>query len=117
MQLAPAPLTSEAFAQFGDVIQTEGAQHFEMNGGKLERYYDRSITHQFHDPALVLRNNRVNHRFSQFFQCMQCSSFIFVHEPAVADYVCSHNSCKASLDAFFDHARLLSLKDAAEHAA
>jgi len=40
MQLAPAPLTSEAFAQFGDVIQTEGAQHFEMNGGKLERYYD-----------------------------------------------------------------------------
>lgn len=40
LQLTPAPLTSEAFAQFGDVIQTDGARHFEMNGGKLERYYD-----------------------------------------------------------------------------
>jgi len=40
VKLTPAPLTSEAFAQFGDVIQTEGARHFEMNGGMLERYYD-----------------------------------------------------------------------------
>jgi ureidoglycolate lyase len=40
IRLTPAPLTREAFAQFGEVIQTEGARHFEMNGGKLERYYD-----------------------------------------------------------------------------
>ncbi len=38
--LKPAPLTPEVFAAFGDVIQTDGAQHFEMNAGKLERYYD-----------------------------------------------------------------------------
>ncbi len=40
IRLKPAPLTTEAFSQFGDVIQTEGARHFEMNAGKLERYYD-----------------------------------------------------------------------------
>jgi len=40
VQLKPTLLSTEAFAPFGDVIQIEGAQHFEMNGGKLERYYD-----------------------------------------------------------------------------
>lgn len=40
IRLDPAPLAAKSFAQFGDVIQTEGARHFEMNGGKLERYYD-----------------------------------------------------------------------------
>ncbi len=40
IQLTPVLLSAEAFAPYGDVIQTEGAQHFEMNGGKLERYYD-----------------------------------------------------------------------------
>ncbi len=38
--LTPAPLTREAFAPFGDVIEKPGARHFAMNGGKLERYYD-----------------------------------------------------------------------------
>jgi len=40
IQLTPTLLSAEAFAPYGDVIQTEGAQHFKMNGGKLERYYD-----------------------------------------------------------------------------
>jgi len=40
IELKPALLSAVAFAPYGDVIQTEGAQHFEMNGGKLERYYD-----------------------------------------------------------------------------
>ncbi len=40
IKLDPLPLTTEAFNEFGDVIQTEGARHFEMNEGKLERYYD-----------------------------------------------------------------------------
>lgn len=40
IKLDPLPLTAGAFAPFGDVIQTEGSRHFEMNGGKLERYYD-----------------------------------------------------------------------------
>jgi len=40
IEIEPTPLTAEAFAPFGEVIQTRGAQHFEMNAGKLERYYD-----------------------------------------------------------------------------
>ena len=34
------PLTREAFAPFGDVIETEGAQHYPINGGMCERYHD-----------------------------------------------------------------------------
>lgn len=34
------PLTAEAFKPFGDVIQTEGARHFPINGGRTERYHD-----------------------------------------------------------------------------
>lgn len=34
------PLTAEAFKPFGDVIQTEGAHHFPINGGRTERYHD-----------------------------------------------------------------------------
>ena len=38
--LRPVALTAENFSAFGDVIQTQDARHFEMNGGTLERYYD-----------------------------------------------------------------------------
>lgn len=34
------PLTREAFAPFGQVIDTEGAEHFPINGGMTERYHD-----------------------------------------------------------------------------
>ena len=34
------PLTAQAFAPFGQVIQTEGAQHFPINNGKTERFHD-----------------------------------------------------------------------------
>lgn len=34
------PLTREAFAPFGDVIETEGAHHYPINGGRCERYHD-----------------------------------------------------------------------------
>jgi ureidoglycolate lyase len=34
------PLTREAFAPFGDVIEAEGAGHFAINGGMAERYHD-----------------------------------------------------------------------------
>ena len=33
-------LTREAFAPFGQVIETEGAQHFPINNGMTERYHD-----------------------------------------------------------------------------
>lgn len=38
--LRPRPLTREAFAPFGDVIECEGARHFPINGGTTERFHD-----------------------------------------------------------------------------
>ena len=34
------PLTREAYAPFGQVITTEGAQHYPINGGMTERFHD-----------------------------------------------------------------------------
>ena len=34
------PLTAQAFASFGQVIQTEGAHHYPINGGMTERFHD-----------------------------------------------------------------------------
>ena len=34
------PLTPEAFAPFGQVIQKEGADHYPINDGMTERYHD-----------------------------------------------------------------------------
>lgn len=34
------PLTREAYAPFGQVIQIEGAEHFPINRGMTERYHD-----------------------------------------------------------------------------
>ena len=34
------PLTPDAFAPFGQVIQTTGANHYPINAGKTERYHD-----------------------------------------------------------------------------
>lgn len=39
-RLQPQTLTREAFAPFGDVIQTEGAQHFQINEGTTTRFHD-----------------------------------------------------------------------------
>ncbi len=34
------PLTREAYAPFGQVIEIEGANHYPINGGMTERYHD-----------------------------------------------------------------------------
>ena len=34
------PLTREAFASFGQVIETDGAQHYPINKGMTERFHD-----------------------------------------------------------------------------
>ncbi|SAL40378.1 ureidoglycolate lyase [Caballeronia humi] len=34
------PLTREAFAPYGDVIELDGARHFPINGGTTERFHD-----------------------------------------------------------------------------
>lgn len=38
--LKAQPLTREAFAPFGDVIETDGARHYPINNGTTERYHD-----------------------------------------------------------------------------
>jgi ureidoglycolate lyase len=38
--LRPEPLTREAFAPFGQVIETAGAHHYPINAGNCERYHD-----------------------------------------------------------------------------
>jgi ureidoglycolate lyase len=38
--LTPEPLTKAAFAPFGDVIETDGAEHFSINLGTVERFHD-----------------------------------------------------------------------------
>lgn len=36
-------LTREAFAPFGDVIETAGAQHYAINNGTTERFHDLAL--------------------------------------------------------------------------
>ena len=38
--LRSEPLTPDAFAPFGQVIETAGAQHYPINSGMTERYHD-----------------------------------------------------------------------------
>lgn len=40
LHLAAQPLTRDAFKPFGDVISTEGARHFSINDGAIERFHD-----------------------------------------------------------------------------
>lgn len=40
IELKPQPLTREAFSPFGDVIETEEAEHFPINQGTTERYHN-----------------------------------------------------------------------------
>ncbi|MFZ9022194.1 MAG: ureidoglycolate lyase, partial [Litorivicinaceae bacterium] len=40
LTIKPQPLTGEAFAPFGDVIQIEGSNQFEINSGYTTRVHD-----------------------------------------------------------------------------
>lgn len=40
LELRPAPLTRDAFAAFGDVIDTGGAASYPINEGTAERFHD-----------------------------------------------------------------------------
>lgn len=40
LQLRPIPLTRDAFARFGEVIEIKGSRHYTINNGYAERYHD-----------------------------------------------------------------------------
>ena len=40
MLLRAQPLTKKSFAPYGDVIETDGAEHYPINAGAIERYHD-----------------------------------------------------------------------------
>lgn len=49
MQLEVKPLTKDAFAPFGDVIETEGSDHFLINNGSTRRYHDLAKVEMLND--------------------------------------------------------------------
>lgn len=54
--LTARPLIRAAFAPFGEVIETEGARHYPINGGKCERYHDLARVEATGTNARVLVN-------------------------------------------------------------
>ena len=43
LELFARPLTREAFARFGDVIESEGRDHFTINDGYAERFHNLAL--------------------------------------------------------------------------
>ncbi|WP_309084723.1 ureidoglycolate lyase [Chelativorans sp.] len=54
MKITAVPLTRAAFAPFGDVIDTEGAQSFPINNGKTQRFHDLATVDVQGEAARVL---------------------------------------------------------------
>ncbi|WP_048646876.1 ureidoglycolate lyase [Nitratireductor soli] len=52
--LTAKPLTREAFASFGDVIEAEGAESFLINNGNCRRFHDLAKVEATGDNARVL---------------------------------------------------------------
>lgn len=52
--LTARPLTREAFAAFGDVIDKGGDNHYPINAGKTERYHDLARVEAVGEDARVL---------------------------------------------------------------
>lgn len=48
------PLTREAFAEFGEVLDTDGDDHFPINAGRCERYHDLATVEAEGPAARVL---------------------------------------------------------------
>lgn len=52
--ITTTPLTRENFAPFGDVIDTDGDNHYPINGGRCERYHDLARVEATGENARVL---------------------------------------------------------------
>ena len=60
------PLTQSAFADFGDVIEIDNANHFPINEGRVERY---------HDLASVQLDGQNSRGLINIFECKVASDF------------------------------------------
>jgi ureidoglycolate lyase len=54
LELTAQPLTPEAFAPFGDVIDTRTADYFPINAGRTRRYHDLAKVETLGDEARTL---------------------------------------------------------------
>jgi len=54
LELTAQPLTNEAFAPFGDVIDTRTAEYFHINAGRTRRYHDLARVETLGDEARAL---------------------------------------------------------------
>ena len=95
-KLKVEPLTKEAFAGFGQVIETEGSKHFMINNGSTERYHRLAEVElgRADDKAIIsiFRANRLEYPLaikmlerhpqgSQAFVPMQGQRFLIVVAP------------------------------------
>lgn len=54
LELTAQPLTPEAFASFGDVIDTRTSEYFPINAGRTRRYHDLAKVETLGDEARTL---------------------------------------------------------------
>lgn len=54
LELVAQPLTSEAFAPFGDVIDSRVSDHFPINAGRTQRHHDLARVETLGDNARTL---------------------------------------------------------------
>lgn len=54
LELVAQPLTSEAFALFGDVIDSRTSDHFPINAGRTQRHHDLARVETLGDNARTL---------------------------------------------------------------
>lgn len=54
LELTARPLTPEAFAPFGDVIDTRTSEYFPINAGRTRRYHDLAKVETLGDEARTL---------------------------------------------------------------
>lgn len=55
-EITVSKLTRQAFADFGDVIETDGAENFEINNGSTIRYHDLAKVETLGENASTLMN-------------------------------------------------------------
>ena len=62
LEVQPQRLTREAFAPFGDVIQIEGSNHFEINSGYTTRVHDLADVQLGGENASAVKEKRKDER-------------------------------------------------------